>query len=205
MLQKKKRSVRVRRVATLMGLLCFVVAGGRLLTGAAPMVDPTLAGAHVTCTFWQCELVRDPARLIADTNQRSGPVDDEAIRRLMVQPPGRPLIAAGSLTAAIPASLMFLFLALAFRAVGSRRDFAAAARWLRRAAVAAMVLAFAYPVAATLRATALSPITTGKQQLYLMFNGGDFLWGIMLAASAWVAVWALEQGLRSERALAEIV
>jgi hypothetical protein len=70
------------------------------------------------------------------------------------------------------------------------------------AAIAGVVL---QPVAATLRATALSPVSTGEQQLFLMFDGGDFLWGIMLAGTAWVVVWTLEQAVKSERDLAEIV
>jgi hypothetical protein len=208
MLQKKKgrRARRLRRVATMMMVLCFAVAAGRLITGALPIADPRLAAAGVTCTFWQCAIDASPLRLLPQEGGRPQMVAPSTrLADVLEQGEARTLIAAASLASAIPTALMFLALGLAFRAVARRRDFAAATRWLRRAAVAAMVAVAAQPVAATLRATALSPVSTGEQQLFLMFHGGDFLWGIMLAAAAWVAVWALEQAVKSERELAEIV
>lgn len=190
----------------MMMVLCFAVAAGRLVTGALPMADPRLAAAEVNCTFWHCAIDDSPLRLLPQEGGRPQMAADvPALERTLEQPLARTLVAAGALGSAIPTALMFLALALAFRAVGRRRDFAAAIGWLRRAAVAAMVTVGIQPVAATLRATALSPVSTGEQKLFFMFDGGDFLWGIMLAATAWVAVWALEQAVKSERELAEIV
>lgn len=203
---KSRRHRRLRRVAGLMMVLCLLVGGGRLITGALPMFDPKLAAAEVTCTFWQCSIDRSPLLLLPQQGGSPQMVSDMAsLEEVVAQPLARSLIAAGALTSALPTALMFLALALAFRSIGRRRDFAGATIWLRRGAVAAMAGVALQPLAATLRATALSPISTGEQQLFLMFDGGDFLWGSMLAGTAWVVVWTLEQAVRAERDLAEIV
>jgi hypothetical protein len=206
--QKKKLSHTrlLRRVGGMMMVLCLLVGGGRLVTGALPIFDPTLASAEVTCTFWECAIDRSPLRLLPQEGGRPRMVSDMAVLEEVVdQPLARTLIAAGALTSALPTALMFLALALAFRSIGRNRNFSKAATWLRRGAVAAIAGVVLQPVAATLRATALSPVSTGEQQLFLMFDGGDFLWGIMLAGTAWVVVWTLEQAVKSERDLAEIV
>jgi hypothetical protein len=80
-----------------------------------------------------------------------------------------------------------------------------AAAWLRRAAAAALVLVLAQPVSDTIRATALSRVVTGRQQLTIAFDGGPFFWGLLLAGAVWIAVWALEQARLVEAELAEIV
>jgi|GEM_PF-5371667 len=187
-------------------VLCLLVGGGRLITGALPILDPKLASAEVTCTFWRCAIDRSPLRLLPQEGGRPRMTSDMAfLEEVVDRPLARSLIAAGALTSAVPIALMFLALALAFRSVGRKRDFSEAAKWLRRGAAAAITAVVLQPLAATLRATALSPVSTGEQQLFLMFDGGDFLWGIMLAGTAWVVVWTLEQAVKSERDLAEIV
>jgi hypothetical protein len=149
---------------------------------------------------------RSPLRLL--TQEGGQPVlltDLSSLDQLIDQPQARTLIAGGAVTAALPLAWMFFALALAFCAFGRRRDLTNATRWLRRAALAAIAGVALKPLADTLRATAVSPVTTGEQQIHLMFQGGDFLWGVITAGAAYVAVLAVEQGVRSERALAEIV
>jgi hypothetical protein len=106
---------------------------------------------------------------------------------------------------ALPWALMFLFLGLAFRAVRQRRAFPIAARWLRGAALSALIGSMLEPVAATMRATALSPLIEGERTLFLRFDASDTFWGVMVAGTAFVAVWVLERALASERELAKIV
>jgi hypothetical protein len=48
-------------------------------------------------------------------------------------------------------------------------------------------------------------VTTDRQQLIIAFNGSPFFWGLLLAGTVWVAVWALEQGRLAQAELAEIV
>lgn len=206
MLQKKRRSRRVQRVAQVMMVLCFMVAAGRVVAGVAPLADARLAAAGVTCRFWECELDRSPLRLLPQ--ERGQPrlvVEPAAVDAVVDGPMARTLVSAGAMTAALPAAWMFLSLAMAFRVFGHRKDLTVAVRWLRAAALGAIAWVLLQPVADTLRATALSPASTGRQQIFLMFQGGDFLWGIIVAGAALVAVWALEERIKAERALAEIV
>jgi len=196
----------VQLVATAMMALCFMVAAGRVVTGLAPLADARLAAAEVTCKFWECELDKSPLRLLPqERGQAQLVIDAVHLDALVEEPVTRALVAAGALTAALPAVWMFFSLALAFQAFGRRKDLGRAVRWLRRAALGAFAWVALQPLADTLRATALSPASTGRQQIFLMFQGGDFLWGIIIAGAALVAVWALEEGIKSERALAEIV
>jgi hypothetical protein len=61
------------------------------------------------------------------------------------------------------------------------------------------------PVADTIRASVLSPFEMGARHVHLAFNGGPFLWGVLLAGAAWMSVWALEQARLTEIELGTIV
>jgi hypothetical protein len=103
--------------------------------------------------------------------------------------------------------VIFLFFSLAWasRALARGKGFAEILVWLRRAAAAALLVVLAQPLADTIQATMLSPIATGRQQIHLAFNGGPFLWGVLLAGAAWTCVWALEQARLTEIELGTIV
>jgi hypothetical protein len=207
MTQKRKtRARRLRRIAALMMMLCFAVAAGRLITASIPIFDPGMAAAEVTCSYLDCSINRSLPRLLPHKDGRpqvaAGAPDIETV---IAQPLQRVLIAAGSLGSAVPAALMFLALGLGLRALGRRRDLAGAIPWLRRAALAAMASVVMEPIAATLRATALSPVSLGRQQVFIMVDVPDLLWGVMITGTLWVVILAFEQALKSERELAEIV
>ena len=204
--RKRSRAKSLRRLASLMMILCFAIAGGRLITGAVPIFDPGMAAAEVTCSYLDCSINRSLPRLLPHEDGRPQ-VAPEApdIESVIGQPLQRVLIASGALASALSWSLMFLALGLALRALGRRRDLAASIPWLRRAALAAMASVAIEPIAATLRATALSPVSTGRQQIYIMVDVPDLLWGIMVTGTLWVVILAFEQALKSERELAEIV
>lgn len=204
-----ERAKRLRLVCGLMVAIYLAVAALRLATGVAPLVDPLLITTSLHCQPVRCWTDRDPVRLLAP-NQRAA-VERSAEARaglasLLTRPGVRSMLAAGESARALPSFLLFLFLALAFRRLAKGEGFGGgAAGWLRRAAVAALVAVLAQPVADTLRMTALSPITTGRQQIFIAFNGGPFLWGLLLAGAVWVAVWALEEARLVAAELAEIV
>ncbi len=204
-----ERAKRLRLVCGMMALVCLLVAAGRLIAAAAPAIDPQLATLSVHCNGLRCWTERNPVRLLAPEQGEAlvrSPDGRARLATLLERPRPRLLIAAGSAVRAAPLFLMFLFLALAFRALGRGRGFdPSGIAWLRRAAAAALVAVFCQPVSDTLRATALSQITTGEHQLFIAFNGGPFLWGLLLAGAAWAAVWALEEARGVEAALAEIV
>ena len=192
---------RFRTVAAWMMALCFLVAAGRLLIGAAPALDPTLAAAGIDCTFAGCRLDRDPRRLLARLGEPPPAAGPEAVAQIFARPEARALVTAAALVAAIPVALTFAAFGFAFRRLRARGRFVEAAAWLRRAAAFALLGVALRPVATTLLATALSPLVTGRRQLFILFEAPEFLWGLMLAGGAWVAVWVLEQALAAEREL----
>lgn len=206
--KKTRRAMRVRRVAKAMMLLCLAVAAGRLAAGVAPLADPRLAAAQIECRFTGCRLDRDPVRLLGDgagVHRRLGEADRPPLQAVLREARAKLLIFAGSAVRAAAAVVLFLSLALAFRAFAGGGGFSVAAAWLRRAALAAAATVVVEPVGASLRATALSAVLTGRQQIYLSFEGGPFLWGILLSGAVWVSVWALEEASASEEELAGIV
>lgn len=202
----KKRKPSFRAVAAGMMTLCLAIAAFRLALGLAPALDPSLSSAEISCTFWTCELDRDPRRLLAELG---GPplinTAPERVRDIIAEPAARALIGAAGLVRALPWAAMFLFLGLAFRSVRQRRTFAEAAARLRTAALAALAAAVLEPVAATMRATALSPILLGERQFFFLFDASDVVWGVMVAGTAFVVVWVLERAQTTERELAKIV
>ena len=201
----KNKTRRYRLVAAWMMALCFVISAGRLLVGFAPAVEPALTAAEINCAALNCRLDYHPNRLLSRIGERAFDVDPHRVQETLDTGQARLLIAGAGLIPAIPSALMFLALGFAFRNMRARSGFAAAARWLRRAALFALLAVATAPVASTMIATALSPITTGRQQLFIFFDLPQFLWGLMVAGSAWVAVWLLEQTLAARRQLEEIV
>ena len=204
MLQTSKNR-RFRLVASWMMTLCFVVGIGRLLVGIAPAVEPALATGEINCTFWSCGLEYDPRRLDARVGAPAFDADPHRVAQTLATREARLLFAGAGLIQAIPSALMFLAFGFAFRNMRARSGFVTAARWLRRAALFALLAVLLGPVASTMIATALSPVTTGSQQLFIVFDMPQFFWGLMVAGSAWVAVWILEQALVTRRQLDEIV
>jgi hypothetical protein len=123
------------------------------------------------------------------------PAVSERLAVLAAQPRGRALLAGAAVVYALPAVLIFLSLAMAFLRFAAGAPFGAKAiRWLRRAAAGGAMLALAHPVAATLRATALTPALSGKSQVVFAVDGDAIGGMLFLSAATWVAVWALEQG-----------
>ena len=197
-------------------LVCFILAGvylavaaGRLAIGLAPLAEPAASTARIHCQPMRCWTDLDPVRLLEpvarDAVQRD-PAGPARLSALLERPGVRATLAAGEALRAVPAVLLYLFLALAFRQFARGHGMPRAAiPWLRRAAGAALLAVLVQPVADTLRMTALSPVAIGRQQWHVAFNGGPFLWGLLLAGAVWVAVWALEQAGAVEAELAEIV
>lgn len=202
----KKRRPSFRAVAAGMMTLCLVIAACRLAIGFGPALDPTLSSAEISCTFWECELDRDPRRLLVELGGLPLiDTDPERVRDVIAEPAARLLIGAAGLVRTLPWAAMFLLVGLAFRSVRQRRGFADAAARLRGAALAALAAAILEPVAATMRATALSPLLLGERSFFFLFDASDVFWGVMVAGTAFVVVWVLERAQATERELAKIV
>jgi hypothetical protein len=191
-----------------MAALFLCVAVGRLIAAASPIVAPAFVTTHVYCQPFRCWSEADEVALLGPEDREAVAHDSAkrgALTTLLASPGTRAWLAAAEAVRGLPAVSLFLFLALGLRRLADGGFDWGAVVWLRRAAGAALVTVLAQPVADTLRATALSPVTTGRHQLFISFNGGPFFWGLLLAGGVWICVWALEEARRVRSELAEIV
>jgi hypothetical protein len=204
------RPGRVKAVCAAMMILYLAVAAGRLAASALPLIDPMLTTAKVHCSFTGCRVETDPFRLIPgrDSASRAKWASRGAQLEAHVRGPGvRAWMFAAEAIRGLPLVFLFLSLALASRALARTGSFGETIGWLRRAAAAALAGVAAQPIADSISATALSPVLLGRDQvhLHLVFNGGPFLWGVLLAGAVWMSVWALEQARLNEIELGTIV
>jgi putative transcriptional regulator len=72
-------------------------------------------------------------------------------------------------------------------------------RWLRRAALAAVVWTVAQSAAMSIKATALSEITHGEALSHVIFDGNSLIIGIMVSGAAWIIVWPWKRRTRCSR------
>ncbi len=195
-------------VCTAMMLLYLAVAVGRTIAATLPLVDPALSTAHLQCDTQRCRVEMSPHRLLTGSDKQAEalPSDRKAQLIAWIQRPSvKAMLFLGEVIRGLPVILLFLSLAMASRALSRARGFAETLHWLRRAAAAALAVVLTQPIADTIRATTLSPIEVGKQQIHLAFNGGPVLWGVLLAGAVWMSVWALEQARLNEIELGTIV
>ena len=181
-----------------MAAACLVAAFIKVGTAAFSLVVPDAVSFHATCTVHGCAVRTDPSGGLPSEYRRETLVGPDALKRLVDQahePKPRVLLALASLATALPAAFTFWALFMAFRRFARGAVFGAQAiRWLGRASVGAALLAIADPVAATLRATALLPVLTGRDQLVFALKGEHLAYGLFFAAAAWVATQALTEG-----------
>ena len=204
-----RRSRKLRLICGTLAALYLAVAAGRLAAVALPLIAPRLSVAKIVCTPVRCWVEADSVDLVDGTRRQEhlhSPARRVQLDDLLAEPGVRGMLSIGALLRAMPSSFLFLFLALAFRRFARGEGFdGRAAASLRHAATAAVVAVLVQPFADSIKVTALSPVTTGQQQLIIAFNGSPFFWGLLLAGTVWVAVWALEQGRLAQAELAEIV
>jgi hypothetical protein len=191
-----------------MMMLYVAVAAGRFVGASLPLIDPALVTAHFQCDTRGCRIETSPHRLFTGSDRDVAALPRERRARLeewLRQPQVKLWLFVGEVIRALPSIALFLSLAVASRELSRSIGFTQTLRWLRRAAAAAVAVAFAEPIADTVRASTMSPIETGTQQVHLAFNGGPFLWGVLLAGAVWMSVWALEQARLTEIELGTIV
>lgn len=204
-----RRSTKLSLICGTLAALYLAVAAGRLAVAALPLIAPPLSVAKITCAPVRCWVEADPVDLVEGTrreDQLRSIAGRAQLDSKLAEPAVRGMLFIAAILRAVPSSLLFLFLAFAFRRFARGEGFdGRAAVSLRRAAAAAVVAVLVQPFADTIKVTALSPVVTGREQLVIAFNGGPFFWGLLLAGTVWVAVWALEQGRLAQVELAEIV
>jgi hypothetical protein len=194
-------------VTQLLAALFLVVAAGQALLVAVPLVDPMLTTGRIGCSPSGCEVKTDALRLLPQTGAaRSAAIRPQQVAELLEQGMPRSLLFLATATKRVPEALLFACLAVALRSFGRAARFdAGGLLWLRRAASFAIIAVLAQPLADTLRATAVSPLLTGRLTPFILFNGPPFFWRLLLAGGVWVCAWAMEEAQQLESELAEIV
>lgn len=187
-----------------MVVLCVVAAPLATFSRMQLIRRPAAYASSVSCIYVVCRKTLDVG---GSTGRSQVPAEGEirsALEARLRAPEARRLLASAEFVRMV-AELAFLFTLgvalsrLALDGVFERRT----VRWLRRAAVVALISAVAEPVAFGLQRTALAPVLTGG--LELNFNGNDVFDGLFFAAAASVVAWALEDGLRKRDELAGYV
>lgn len=116
-------------------------------------------------------------------------------------------LASTYLIGALPFVLLMTSVGLALRKLAARRgnDLGEAVPWLRRGALAALVMAPAKPVAESLRAMTLYPGTPAGPMWSFEIDFVGLALNLLLASAAVAVVWALDAGGRAEREAASFV
>ena len=206
-LTQTPRARRFRRLARAMALFLFAAAAVRLATGALPLIDPRLSTAQVTCD--PCVLSTDGVRLLEPESVRERvrgvPSEVERLNRHLSQPKVKLLLFLAEMIRALPFFVMFLGMAMALRALAARGFNRDAVRWLRRAALAAIVWTIGQSAAASVRWTALSEITHGQATRHILLDPNSLIMGVMISGAAWVVLWALEEAQAMQEDLEEYI
>jgi hypothetical protein len=194
-------------VTHLLAALFLIVAAGEVVVIAAPLLDPALGTGRIDCSPAGCAFSTDVVRLVPETAAaQAATVKPQQVLELVAQRTPRLLLFLAGLAKRLPQALLFASLALALRRFGGAARFDAEGLvWLRRAAGFALLAVLGQPIADTLRATALSPLLTGRLEPFILFDGPPFFWGLLLAGGVWVCAWAMDEARRVESELAEIV
>ena len=190
-----------------MSLLFFAVGAGRLALGALPLFAPQLSTFTVRCD--PCVFDADPVMLIEPESVRhqirDAPSRVAELNAHIAQPRVKILLGLSSMLTAIPFFVVFVGMAMALRHLAAVGFNASAIRWIRRAALAALVWTVAQPVSASIRWTALSEITHGRTLRHINLDFTSLVFGIIVSGAVWLLVWALEEALEMRRDLEEYV
>lgn len=172
-----------------------------------PLVDPVLTTATFSCD--PCTLETSALRLVdsetARTTIQNAPGGEAKLRAHVAQPGVKLMLFIAGVVRAIPLSLILVTLALSLVNLAATGFSGASIRWLRRSALAAIVWTLALPLSMSIRWTALSSITHGREMRHIVLDTDEFLIGVLVSAGAWVLVWALEEANALQRDLEEYV
>ena len=189
--------------------ISLIVSGERLTEAALVAHDPLWIVTDLNCDNWECVWTVNPLALptsIDNVALADRPALQVAVTERARTPEGHWLLFASELARTLPLVVLYWTLALALLGLGrTGGSDPAAIRWLRRAATAAAVLVLAKPLAESLQATAIAPAVGGGAGWRFAIVGSDVPLDLLLVGVAWVAAWAIEQGMRARAELAEYV
>jgi hypothetical protein len=204
---RRSRARRFRLVCYALAALFLVIGGLRLATSALPLIDPLLTTAHFECD--PCVVRTDPVLLLGPNSARlkawRTPGSEERISQRIRRTDVKLMLFAAQAVRAVPFFVLFLGLAMALRSFARTGFSPAGVRWIRRASLGAVGWTLAQPVSTSIRWTALSPITHGRELRHVVVGSDQLIVGILIAGAAWVVVKALEEALAMQRDLEEYV
>src|SRR5688500_6777963 len=73
---------RARALGVAMMLLCFAIAGGKLVSGVAPLIDPVFSTLKIYCKADGCWPETDPLLLAPKRSLRAGALSDAQVAQL---------------------------------------------------------------------------------------------------------------------------
>lgn len=179
------------------------------LSAAGTIADMMQPGLSVRCGLAGCADLTslfDLAPEDARPALAASPSAQESFTRYVRMPIVRAGLAAVQLVNDLPFAALMIAVGFALRLAAHAGDHLAnALPWLRRASIAALMMAVATPVASSLRAMILLSGTPSGPMWYFEIDIVQFVFDIMLALAAFAVAWALDAGSRAKRDLAEFV
>jgi hypothetical protein len=204
----ERRARRFRRLAKAFAALFLVVGVCHLALLPLPLIDARLSAAGIECGP-PCALDRDPVRLLSPESARKrawqSPGSEQLILDRLELPAIRWMLVAAKAALSIPVAFIFLAVAMALRSFANAGVSTRGVRWLRRAALAAVAWVIGQQASDSIRMTAFSPVTHGREMSHIVFDANALLVGCLIAAAAAITLWGLEQAIALQRDLEEYV
>jgi hypothetical protein len=198
------RRARIARIAAL-----FLLVGLASIIGIIGLATHP-SGLAVHCGPRGCvdrtsliELAPEDARPALEASRPAQAMFARHVDRLSV----RLGLGAVLMIQGLPFAALMLAVGFALRRLAARKgdDLASAMPWLRRAAIAALLMAVAIPVGDSLEAMILFPGTPSGPMWYVEVDFRRLLFDLLLAFAAFAVVWVLDAGSRAERDVAAFV
>ena len=193
----------------MMALLCGGIAAVVLIEMILLVFDPLWSVTNVQCSPSGCNLSFDLLRLLGPA-PRPASIDIPAIEATLQagiqENKNAALLAIAEIIKLLPRFAFYIVLGGAMLQFRDPKQFNhGAIRWLRYAAIAAIVIVLSNPLALSVRETVIQSILGNGDGLRLSIVGSDLPFDIFLVGILWVSIWALEEGRRVQNELAEYV
>ncbi len=163
-------------------------------------------GPTFDCVKHGCAPQSDATRLVEEDQRPAlvaSPQARAAFDAYVDRPSVRAWLFVGAVIKGLPFAALLLALARTLRRLAAPDPLAAALPWLRRASQVAIVAAIADPIGHSIVQTTLSIGTPGGFQIPIDLTSA--LFNLCLALVFRITAWALEEGVKAQRDLAEIV
>ena len=208
-----KGAARLRRKCRTVMIICLLLAAARLADAMIPFFHPIgWSSWRVSCVYSLCEWRLDNAALLPpalDASENERPEVIDFLKQHANLPKVRVWLVGAELLRLVPELLFLLSLGLGFLYLGRGEVFGLKTiRWLRRAAVAALLFVIVQPAIMVMHMVILlAPLTRvyANHEVTVYVPIGEILFGLFLASSTWIIAFALDAGRRKQDELAGYV